>query len=60
MIKIITDSTSDLPAALVKQYNLGIVPLYLIWGDQQYIDNVSITKEEIFARLPLDPVAPTT
>jgi len=60
MIKIITDSTSDLPAALVKQYNIGVVPLYLIWGDQQYIDNVNITKEEFFARLPIDPVAPTT
>lgn len=60
MIKIITDSTSDLPADLVRQYNLGIVPLYLIWGDQQFIDNVNITKEQFFARLPLDPVAPTT
>lgn len=60
MIKIITDSTSDLPAELIRQYNLGIVPLYLIWGDQQFIDNVNITKEEFFARLPLDPVAPTT
>lgn len=60
MIKIITDSTSDLPADLVRQYNLGIVPLYLIWRDQQFIDNVNITKEQFFARLPLDPVAPTT
>jgi DegV family protein with EDD domain len=60
MIKIITDSTSDLPAALVKQYNLGIVPLYLIWGDQQFVDNVTITKEEFFKRLPVDPVAPST
>jgi len=60
MIKIITDSTSDLPVALVKQYNIGVVPLYLIWGDQEYIDNVNITKKEFFARLPVDPVAPTT
>ncbi|HSN93496.1 MAG TPA: DegV family protein [Anaerolineaceae bacterium] len=60
MIKIVTDSTSDLPADLVRQYNLSVVPLYLIWGDQQFIDNVSITKEAFFARLPLDPVAPTT
>lgn len=60
MIKIITDSTSDLPAVLVRQYNLGVVPLYLIWGDEQYIDNKTITKEEFFKRLPLDPVAPST
>ncbi len=60
MIKIITDSTSDLPAALVKQYNLKIIPMYLIWGDKQYIDNLTITKEEFFARLPIDQVAPGT
>ena len=60
MIKIITDSTSDLPAALVKQYNLRVIPMYLIWGDNQYVDNLTITKEEFFARLPIDPVAPST
>lgn len=60
MIKIITDSTSDLPADFVRQYQLGVVPLYLIWGNEQFVDNVNITKEQFFARLPLDPIAPTT
>jgi len=32
MIKIITDSTCDIDAELLKQYDIAVVPCYIIWG----------------------------
>ncbi|MEA4811448.1 MAG: DegV family protein [Anaerolineaceae bacterium] len=60
MIKIITDSTADLPEVLRRQYDIEAVPLYVVWGDMQYRDRVNITTQEFFSKLPLDPAHPTT
>ncbi len=42
-IKIFTDSTSDLPKAWVQQYDIGIIPLYVVFGNEQLRDGVDIT-----------------
>lgn len=60
MIKIVTDSASDIPQDLVHEYGIIVVPTHIIWGDEQYIDGVTMTAEELYARLPQDPVAPTS
>ncbi len=60
MIKIVTDSASDIPQDLVREYGIIVVPTQIIWGDEQYIDGVDMTAEELYARLPQDPVAPTS
>jgi DegV family protein with EDD domain len=59
-IALITDSTCDIPAAWVKQYDLTIVPLTIIFGDQQYLDGVDLAPEAFYERLLKDPVHPTT
>ena len=48
MVKIISDSTSDLSQDLLDRYNITLVPLIVRLGDQQYEDRVNITSEEIF------------
>ncbi len=60
MIKIITDSTSDVPEEMLKQYNISVVPLYLNWGNDQYVDRVTITPEQFYERLAKDPVYPSS
>jgi len=59
-IAIVTDSTSDLPDEVLHQYEVSVVPLYIIWGQQQYRDRVDIQPHEFYERLKTDPVHPTT
>ena len=39
-VAIVTDSTAYLPEECVKQYNISVTPLSVIWGDQVYLDGV--------------------
>lgn len=50
-IKILSDSTCDLPAQLIAEYDIGIIPLIVVKDDQEYQDAVTITPEEIFAHV---------
>ena len=47
MIKILSDSTCDLSKELAQRYNIGIIPLYVRLGDEEYLDGVNITPEQI-------------
>ncbi len=59
-IRIVTDSTCDLPAAIIAQYGIHVVPLYINTGRQGYLDGIDITREEFYTRLPDFPEHPTT
>ena len=59
-IGLVTDSTSDLPADLVMQHNIEVVPAILIMGDKTYTDGEGISRQEFYRRLPDLPVPPTT
>ena len=54
-IGIITDSTCDLPLNLRAQYEITVVPLTVVWGQQQYLDGVELSAEDFYARLEQDP-----
>ena len=49
MVKIIADSTCDLSQDLVEKYNVEILPLNIVLGDQEYQDGVNIQPDEIYA-----------
>jgi len=59
-IALITDSTCDLPLNYLKQYNIEVVPLTIIWGEEQFRDGVDLTPEDFYRRLETDQVIPTT
>jgi DegV family protein with EDD domain len=46
MIKIVTDSTADLPENICKQHNIETVPLYISFGDKTYKEIVDLPKNE--------------
>ena len=48
MIKIISDSTCDLSQELIQRYNIGIIPLYVRLGDEEYLDGVNISPETLY------------
>ncbi|MGD8997565.1 MAG: DegV family protein [Anaerolineae bacterium] len=59
-IAIVTDSTCDIPPELLEQYGITVVPLYLLWGEEQLVDGVDIDNATFYARLPSDPNHPST
>jgi DegV family protein with EDD domain len=59
-VKIVTDSTSDLPPQLVQQLGITVVPVYLRFGDEVYRDGVDIGHDEFYRKLEESPVHPTT
>ena len=50
-IKILSDSTCDLPQEVLEKYNITMVPLTVIKGGQEFIDGVTISPAEIFAHV---------
>ena len=59
-VKIVTDSSADLPAQLVQELGITIVPLYVRFGEKVYRDRVDISEDEFYQRLLHDPVHPST
>lgn len=59
-IGIVTDSTSDLPAYLIEQHEIYVVPSILILDGKEYADGIDITREEFYNRLPSLLTPPTT
>jgi DegV family protein with EDD domain len=60
-IKIITDSTASIPPSILAQYpEIGIVPLYVQFGDQSYKEGVDITHADFFKKLAAASQLPTT
>lgn len=51
MIKIITDSTSDLPENIVSTYNIKVIPLRLFIGSEEYKDGVDMTPNEFYEKM---------
>lgn len=50
-ISIITDSTCDVPPALIERYGIVVLPYLLIWDGVEYRDRVTIQPEEFYTRL---------
>jgi DegV family protein with EDD domain len=59
-VAVITDSTAYLPAELIRQYNITITPLSIIWGDNNYRDGVDIQPDDSYKRLANSKDMPTT
>ena len=59
-IRIVTDSTCDLPEAAIAEHRITVVPLYINVGGRGYLDGVELTREEFYERLPDYDPPPTT
>lgn len=59
-VRIVTDSTCDLPPETISRYGIYVVPLYINVGSQGYLDGIDISREEFYRRLPDFPIHPTT
>jgi len=59
-IALVTDSTCDLPQALLDRYQVHVVPVQLSFGDSPYLDKVTITPDQFYTMLDERPEYPKT
>lgn len=60
MIKIITDSSSDLLEHDIKKYGVSIVPMPITFGDETFLSGQNITNEEFYTKLKQSKELPST
>jgi len=59
-VRIVTDSTCDLPQEIIEKYQIKVVPLYINAGKEEFLDGIDITRQEFYERLPFFQEHPTT
>jgi DegV family protein with EDD domain len=59
-IRIVTDSSCDLPEAVVAEHGVGVVPLSIRFGDEEFIDRVELSTAEFWARCAQQDTLPET
>jgi DegV family protein with EDD domain len=59
-VGIVTDSTCDLPPAMFEELNIGMVPVRVYFGSENYLDKVTLSPAEFYARFAVTDVAPKT
>ncbi|MEP7199628.1 MAG: DegV family protein [Chloroflexota bacterium] len=59
-VKIVTDSTADLPPEVAREQNIAVVPLTVQFGKEILRDGIDVDASKFFKRLKLAKTAPTT
>jgi DegV family protein with EDD domain len=59
-IRIVTDSTADLPESLVQRHGICVLPAYINMAGESYQDGIDLSRQEFYTRLPDLPSLPTT
>ena len=59
-VRIVTDSSCDLPQGMADALGIRIVPLSVRFGDTEYIDRTTITASEFWAKCAASPTLPET
>jgi DegV family protein with EDD domain len=57
---VVTDSTSDIPPDLAAEWGIRVIPCYINFGDESFLDQVQLSRDEFYQRLIAEPVPPTT
>lgn len=59
-IKLITDSTADLPSTIIEKYNIEVLPLIVNFGEESYYDGVDINFNKLLSKIKAEGVFPST
>jgi DegV family protein with EDD domain len=59
-IRVVTDSSCDLPAPLVQAHGISIVPLTIRFGDDEYVDQLELSTDEFWAKVQESDTLPET
>ncbi len=59
-IRIVVDSTADIPRERAQDLGIEVVPLMVLFGDESYRDGVDLNTEEFYRKLVASRTSPTT
>ena len=59
-IRVVTDSSSDMPRDVAAQYGISVIPQKVIFGTEELRGGVDITGDEFYRRVSTSPTLPTT
>ena len=59
-VKVIVDSTCDLSPELYKEYDMEVIPLNVNFGEENYLDNVTLTPDELYAKVKEKKTLPSS
>lgn len=59
-VRVVTDSTCDLPVEIVNQLGIKVIPLYIRIGDRDLLDGIDISRDDFYKELPGFSDHPTT
>jgi len=60
MIRVVTDSTADIPPKMAEKLGITVVPAYVVFGSETYQDGVDLTKQQFYDKLIASQTIPTT
>jgi len=59
-VKIVTDSVADIPAGVVAELGISVIPVLVRFGEETFRDGIDITTDQFYERLVNSKVMPTT
>jgi DegV family protein with EDD domain len=59
-VRIVTDSTADIPPEVAKALGITVVPLTVFFGDEAYLDGVELDNASFYSKLQASKALPTT
>ncbi len=59
-VRIVTDSTSDIPLEQAREHGITVVPLTIFFGEQAYLDGVELDNAGFYQKLKASPAVPRT
>lgn len=60
LVKIVTDSSSDIPPDVARELGITVIPLYIRFGDEVYQDGVDINADQFYDKLARSHILPKT
>lgn len=59
-IKLLVDTSADMPAELLEKYDIGVVRFLTLFGEKSYVSGLDITNEEFYKKMESENIIPTT
>ncbi len=60
LVRVVTDSTSDLPPEVARAHGIHVLPVLVLFGDRVYHDGVDLKAKDFYSMLEKGPVHPRT
>jgi len=59
-VRIVTDSVADIPAGVIAELGISVIPVLLRFGEETFRDGIDMTTDQFYERLVSSKVIPTT